>query len=104
QFSSWVRITGFRVAGFFQIAMLPDAAIQREHRGVAFIEAHVGNFFTIRAPPVRAVVGRSTINFLPVYPRSIPIRSEEQTSELQSRENLESRLLLEKKKNILLKV
>src|SRR5690606_40795716 len=42
---------------------------------------------------------RARSPFVPANPRYAPGRSEEHTSELQSRENLVCRLLLEKKKN-----
>src|SRR5690606_39708414 len=45
-----------------------------------------------------ATIRRFTTPPIPAYPRSTPSRSEEHTSELQSRENLVCRLLLEKKK------
>src|SRR5260370_7310543 len=50
---------------------------------------------TSRASPTRAT---STFTFLLISARSISMRSEEHTSELQSHLNLVCRLLLEKKK------
>src|SRR5690606_40711236 len=53
---------------------------------------------TSAALPIAAAVGGMVVPAL-LYVLFVPARSEEHTSELQSRENLVCRLLLEKKKN-----
>src|SRR3712207_7092406 len=54
----------------------------------------------------RAIFSEGAFNstFLPTYARVLETRSEEHTSELQSRQYLVCRLLLEKKKKILCKI
>src|SRR5690606_41483760 len=66
----------------------PDRRCERPTGGVAVVQPHrqasAISGFSSRPGPVR---------------RGDPVRSEEHTSELQSRENLVCRLLLEKKKS-----
>src|SRR5436309_8000263 len=61
-----------------------------------------GRMLPWRFPCASASWATSTLSFALITPPMIPfntLRSEEHTSELQSRENLVCRLLLEKKKN-----
>src|SRR5690606_7636070 len=64
------------------------------HVGIFHQESQVQlTLFELAGQPVRAVLGDGDLE------ARIGLRSEEHTSELQSRENLVCRLLLEKKKN-----
>src|SRR5690606_40319516 len=56
--------------------------------------------FRLQRPPLHQATGRTIRHLVPrpAQPGQHPSRSEEHTSELQSRENLVCRLLLEKKK------
>src|SRR5690606_40014245 len=56
----------------------------------------LGKKIEAELPGVKVVYTRKTDIFIPLYERPALARSEEHTSELQSRENLVCRLLLEK--------
>src|SRR3712207_7748345 len=59
--------------------------------------------FQVQEKDITELAGRFQVqeeDYMPYYPPYIPPRSEEHTSELQSRQYLVCRLLLEKKKNI----
>src|SRR5690606_41358072 len=71
--------------------------------GIRFIETHMaeGRIFVQRLQPVQGKNLPAGVVVLPIQRRLPTFRSEEHTSELQSRENLVCRLLLEKKKKTL---
>src|SRR5690606_39704555 len=88
---------------------LHDALPSSEHMGPEQLHAHVEQMAEAHGARFDAVVGDDLLaqDFPAIHavgrashraPRLLRLRSEEHTSELQSRENLVCRLLLEKKK------
>src|SRR5690606_41137982 len=83
-----------------------SAPARRLHPAVTRSDVPVGRASgtPVRHTPVRGSPIRHTpirhcpVRLAPAAGRAVPVRSEEHTSELQSRENLVCRLLLEKKK------
>src|SRR3989440_8810467 len=98
--SGWAAATRFSVAPRLECS-LPIATI------VSFQLRPTISLFKSATTFASGTVGCSEKNWLPHRPRSSPlteVRSEEHTSELQSRSDLVCRLLLEKKKKYAIKI
>src|SRR5690606_41813941 len=80
---------------------LPISAVQRQHRRVGARRAVEGEAVAAPLELLRDLVGVRAGRDEAAAPDLEVARSEEHTSELQSRENLVCRLLLEKKKKTL---
>src|SRR5690606_12964458 len=91
----WFELSGRRIRisvdrfGQFGNSGTPPGMIGASHS--SFLYGQIGGEPNVPCQPLPRLTA--------VYPAASDIRSEEHTSELQSRENLVCRLLLEKKKN-----
>src|SRR5690606_40018552 len=106
------RVFVHSVAAAPQALLAALAARAPELRAVEVVQLHTEGPAPYAAPEVagsfhvnalfvgknvRDAVARGQGDYVPIFLSEVPARSEEHTSELQSRENLVCRLLLEKK-------
>src|SRR5207302_10822319 len=87
---------------FFTAPAPPEIYTLSLHDALPILAPSAGSFPATRRPKIATHTARKTVSVMAMTRRRMLrarcIRSEEHTSELQSRENLVCRLLLEKKK------
>src|SRR3712207_6008995 len=108
-FKEWRAISGLERAELFhEIANNlrghadEIAEVMTREGGKPFIENHDEVGWTAASFDYYAEIARDSVGYLPapIEPQQLALRSEEHTSELQSRQYLVCRLLLEKKKKL----